>query len=214
MVQKRKNRTARHAWSPAYIDSGLIGAYILGVIIFAVWISYITQAVIAPWWLGTSIVAVTLYEMMILWLIRQYWEADKIFAIFTSNIVCLSLVFLIVELVTQVRLPTDLPAFSVLVYLSGIEATSVNPGVVAVSYALIAVFSGLIVMSLYALVDNTAAVTRLKRALMLDKIDLAIDSFLDRYSFWMLNRRYPWFVTPQVLLVLLLAVVVGLAALL
>lgn len=199
----------RHAMSPAYIDSSLVTGYLLGVILFSVWIAAITQNVINPVWLGVATASVAIYQMLIYWLLRQYWEPDKIFFIFTTNIASLSIILLAVGLMTGIQLPADLPVFSVIIWLAGLQATVYDPGLVAVSYALIALITGLLGVFFVALFDDSPVIMKLKKVLGLARLDLLVDKALDKYSFWMDRGSRAWLVTPLVLLILLSVIVVG-----
>ncbi len=207
-------KPVRYKKSDAYIDSSQVAGFLFGVIIFAAWIAYATRGVIAPWWLGTSIVVVTLYQMTIFWLIRQYWEPDKILGIFTSNIVCLGLIFALISYVSGVTLPTDLPILNFTLFLAGIEATSIQPGAVALSYAALALWVGLVGAFIVMLVDGSKWFKKLMKLSGLSKLDLMIDWALDKYSLMMDQGDRAWLITPQIALVITLTVVVGLATLL
>lgn len=206
-------RVKRYKSSSAYIDSGLVGAYALGLAIFAIWIGINTAEHVPAWWLSSSIVAVGLYQVAIFWLVRQYWEADKIFFIFTTNLVCLGLILAGVGLVFDVHLPADLPILSTIIYLQGYEATSFSPGSVALSYSYIGLLTGLVSVFVFSLFEDSRPAKALKRWLHLDKVDLHADWLLDKLSYWLDEKRHPWLILPQILLVVLLVVVVGLAAL-
>jgi len=132
----------RFSYSSAYIDSGAIGAFMAGVLGFSVWISLDTSSLVSPLWLATSIVAVVVYQLSIFWLMRQYHEADRVFGIFTSNILCLSLVIFTVELVSGVTLPNQLPVLSPIAHSFGYQVEAFSPGSVALSYAVIAIMVG------------------------------------------------------------------------
>jgi hypothetical protein len=158
----------RYSWSPAYIDSGVVGAYVIGLVAFAVWIAAITAGVVSPIWLGVSIVAVGIYQIGIFWLIKQYFEADKIFMIFASNILCLGLILTFVETVFGVRLPVNLPILNMFVSYVGLQATSLSPGLVAISYAVVGMLTGGLVAFVYMFIDNAKPLMRIKKALLLD----------------------------------------------
>ncbi len=207
-------RQKRHSFSTAYIDSTLVVAFIIGLVAFAVWIAWETANVINPWWLGGSIIAIGIYEMIILWFMRQYWDVHRIFIIFIINIICLGLILSFVGYVFNVRLPVDLPILNVTLYLAGIEATSFSPGSVAISYTVIGLFSGYITMFISMAVENTQPVKKIKKWLKLDQLDLIIDSKLDDNSFLLENSSFFWVIAPIALLVLLNVVVVGTASLL
>lgn len=205
-----KNRK-RYKRSSAYIDSGMISAGFIGVLIFAFWIGFETREAIAWWWLSLAIVTITVYQMMIFWLIKQYNEVDKIFGIFISNLLCLSLILILVNVAIDVQLPIGLPTYSIFLYLYGYAAFSTEPGVVALSYGALGLLSGAIVACIYHLVDDTSLATRVKHWLRLDEFDLLIDLALDRFSLWIDTARYSWVVVPQILLVIVLTIVIGLA---
>lgn len=206
-------RTKRHTYSTAYIDSTLVVAFIAGLVAFAVWIAWQTAGVINPWWLGGSIIAIGLYQMIIFWLMRQYWDVHRIFIIFALNIVCLGLILALVGFVFDVQLPVDLPILNTTLYLAGIEATSYSPGSVAISYTVVGLFCGYFVMIAAMFVENTRWAKKVKKWLRLDRLDLAIDTKLDDGAFAVENTWYVWLITPIVLLVLLNIVVVGSASL-
>lgn len=203
----------RHASSPAYIDSTMVVLFIFGAAVFAAGIAYATRNTISPLWLGPSIMAIVLYEMVILWLIRQYWEVNRIMFIFMTNIVCLSLIFAFFEFILNVRLPTDMPVLNYILYSYGIQAESVSPGIVAMSYAELALICGLIALFNAVWIERLPGYEWAKRKLRLDALDYVIDRRLDDYSFWMDNGKRAWLITPQILLVITLAVIIGLAAL-
>ena len=209
MIQKQ-----RYSYSTAYIDSTLVVAFIAGLVAFAVWIAWQTAGVINPWWLGGSIIAVGIYEMIIFWLMRQYWDVHRIFIIFIINVVSLGLILGFVGIVFGVRLPVDLPILNVTYYLAGIEATSFSPGAVALSYTVVGLFSGFIVMLIAIAIEDTRLAKRLKKQLKLDKLDLVIDTKLDDNSFFLENSSMFWVIAPIVLLIVLNVVVVGSASLL
>jgi len=56
--------------------------------------------------------------------------------------------------------------------------------------------------------------SRMIKLLRLDRLDLLIDYYLDRHSIWLDSHSFGWFALPQILLVAVLAIVVGLAAVL
>ncbi|MFZ1250375.1 MAG: hypothetical protein WAR37_02925 [Candidatus Microsaccharimonas sp.] len=206
--------TKRTPYSTAYIDSTLVVAFLAGLVAFAVWIAWQTAGVINPWWLGGSIIAVGIYQMLIFWVMQQYWEADRILGIFTTNIVCLGLILGLVGVVFGIRLPVDLPILNFTLYLAGIEATSFSPGAVALSYGFIGLIVGIVVALIVATFENSRFIKHLKQLLRLDRLDLRIDLLLDRYSFWMENySKTAWIVTPTVLLIIVTVLVVGSAAL-
>lgn len=207
-------KPVRYERSDAYIDSSQIVAFLFGVVVFSSWIAYQTREVISPWWLGVSIVIVTIYQMVIFWLIRQYWEPDKILGIFTSNLMCLGLIFALVSFVTGITLPTDLPILNFTLYLAGIQATSIQPGAVALSYAVLAIWVGLVAMFVFGLVDRTKAFKKIMKVTGLSRVDLHVDWLLDKYSLIMDQGDKAWLITPQAALIVTLTVVVGLAALL
>lgn len=207
-------KATRFKTSEAYIDSSMIVAFMLGVAVFAAWIVYETRDVIAPWWLGPSIFTVVIYQMTIFWLIRQYWEVNKILGIFTSNLICLGLILALVSYVTGITLSTDLPVLNIILYLAGIEATSIQPGAVALSYATLALFAGLIAAVIIRLFDRTKAFKRLMQTTGLAKIDLYVDWLLDKYALMMDQGERAWLITPQIALIITILIVVGLAALL
>lgn len=111
-------------------------------------------------------------------------------------------------------LPTALPVLNVTLSLLGYsDVTSIDPGAVALAYGLLGLFAGGIVMVVYSVIDDQKGVMRLKRWLHLDRLDLQIDQTLDRYSFWMEGHPLAWLIAPQLLLIMVVTVVVGLAAL-
>lgn len=204
---------SRHAWSPAYVDSTMVVLFILGAAIFSFGIAYATRFTISPLWLGPSIMAIVLYQLAILWLIRQYWEVNRIMFIFTTNVICLGLIFGFFEFIFSVRLPTDMPVLNYILHAYGITVTSLSPGVVALSYATVAILSGGIMLLNAVWIERLPGYEKVKRLLRLDTIDLLIDHRLDSYSFWMDRGEKAWLMTPQVLLVATLVVVLGLAVL-
>lgn len=203
----------RYASSPAYVDSTMVVLFIFGAAVFAGGIAYMTRTTISPLWLGPSIMAIVLYEMAILWLLRQYWEINRIMFIFMTNVVCLSLIFMFFEFVMNARLPTSMPILNYILYAHGIKAESVSPGLVAMSYAELALICGLIGLFNAVWIERLPGYEWAKRTLRLDRLDYVIDRRLDDYSFWMDKGNLSWLVTPQILLVITLAVVIGLAAL-
>jgi hypothetical protein len=209
MIQQK-----RYSESSAYIDSTLVAAFVIGLIAFATWIAFETSSVINPLWLGGSIIAVGIYEMIIYWLMRQYWDVHRIFIIFIINIVSLGLILGLVGIVFDVRLPVDLPVLNFTLYLSGIEATSFSPGAVALSYTVIGLFSGYVVMLIAMLIENTRPAMKIKQWFKLDRLDYIIDTKLDKHSFFLENTSFFWLVAPIILLVALNVVVVGSASLL
>lgn len=206
-------RRQRNSYSGAYIDSTLVAAFIIGLVAFAVWIAYETSAVINPWWLGGSIAAIGIYQMLIFWVMRQYWDVHRIFIIFIINIISLGLILGLVGLIFNVRLPVDLPILNVTLYLAGIEATSFSPGAVALSYSVIGILSGSIAAFIAMLVENTRPVVKVKKWLKLDTLDLIIDNKLDDNAFFLENDALFWMAVPTILLVIINVVVVGSAAL-
>lgn len=207
-------RKQRYSSSDAYIDSTQVAAFIIGLVAFAIWIAWATAQVINPWWLGGSIIAIGVYEMIILWFMRQYWDVHRIFIIFLMNILSLGLILSLVEVVFNVRLPVDLPILNLTFSLAGIEATSLSPGAVALSYAIIGLISGFISVFIAAVVENTRLAKNIKTWLKLDQLDLAIDTKLDNNSFWLENSSFFWLIAPIALLIALSVVVVGSASLL
>lgn len=208
---QRKQRLSK---STAYIDSGAVGAYFIGVLAFATFVAVATADVISPWWLSGSIIAVATYQLLIFWLILQAWEINKIFGIFTLNILSLSIVFFLVETVFSVQLPIDLPVLNVIVSAYGLSAESMSPGSVALSYSVLALLVGTIVSGLYSVIDNIKPTMKLKRLLGLDKVDEFIDHTLERFSAFIDVKPFAWVGTPLVLLAVLLVIVVGGASLL
>jgi hypothetical protein len=203
----------RFAKSSAYIDSGLVAGYVLAGALFAGWIAYETRFVINPIWLGGSIMVVLLYQLMIYWLLLQYFEVDRIMTIFTLNIVSLLLIVWLVGAVAHINLPTSLPVLTWAGSVTGQSILSSDPGWVALSYSVIAVLCGTAGVTLVALVETLPGVAQLKRKLALDKIDLLIDVLLHRLSGWVLLNASAWVMLPLSLLAGLLVLVVGGAAL-
>lgn len=207
-------KPTRFKVSSAYIDSGLVTAFLVGVVSFSVWIGYETRAVIPMWWLSPSIIAVVVYQMLIFWLLLQYWEADRVLFIYTSNIVCLGLILGLVSHFWDVTLPLSLPILNLsasMMQVYGLE--SFDPGAVALSYGAIGLGCGLLLLLSYGFIDRLAFIKNASTSLGLDKIDLRIDVLLDHLSTWIAHGSYGWIVIPQVLLVITVTVVVGLAAL-
>lgn len=203
----------RFAKSSAYIDSGLVAGYVLAGALFAGWIAYETRFVINPIWLGGSIMVVLLYQLMIYWLLLQYFEVDRIMTIFTLNIVSLLLIVWLVGAVAHINLPTSLPVLTWAGSVTGQSILSSDPGWVALSYSVIAVLCGMAGVTLVALVETLPGVAQLKRKLALDKIDLLIDVLLHRLSGWVSLNASAWVMLPLSLLAGLLVLVVGGAAL-
>lgn len=208
------DKLKRFATSSAYIDSSMIGGFMLGVLVFAGWIGYETGQLVSPAWLTVSIVAVVLYQITIFWLILQYWEPDRILGIFTSNLICLGLIVMLVELVSGVVLPNHLPVLSVLAHTAGYSVTSFSPGAVAISYAVIALIVGLLAAGLMSWIEKLPLYSLIIKRTGLAKLDLMIDYHLDKFSVWLDVHKYGWLVVPQVLLAIMLVLVVGLAAIL
>lgn len=208
----KKTSQKRYNYSPAYIDSGIVTAYFTGVIAFAVWIAWQTADVISPVWIALSIVAISSYQMGIFWLLRQYWEIDRIFSIYINNITCLGLYFLAAEYITDVKLPVELPIINLTLYLMGVEATSLSPGAVALSYSLVAIICGAIVAVVIGMFEDSGWMKKVKHTIGLERIDFMIDKVLDKLSFWMDRTSYEWLSIPLVMLVGVLVVVIGLAA--
>lgn len=204
----------RFTTSSAYIDSGMIGAFILGVAVFALWIALETGQLVSPYWLGISIVSIVIYQLAIFWLILQYWEADRILGIFTSNVLCIGLIIALVEFISGVNLPNRLPVLSVIAHNFGYSMESFSPGAVAFSYAVIALFAGLIALGFMVAIERLSIYRYIVKLFHLDKVDLALDYYLDKLSIWLDEHAYGWLIVPQVLLVTLLTIVVGLAAVL
>lgn len=208
MIQEK-----RKIHSAAHIDSTLVAAFIVGLVTFATWIAWETSGVINPWWLGGSIIALGIYQLMIFWMMSQYWDAHRIFTIFTINIASLGLLLGLIGLVLDIRLPVDLPVLNATLHIAGIEATSFSPGAVALSYTVAGLFVGYIFLLIAMLVENTRPIVRLKSVLKLDRLDHAIDNSLDAHGFWLENSRLFWIGAPMLLLAIVAAIVVGAASL-
>ncbi len=193
----------------AHVDSTLVVMFSIGVVLFATWIAYETRNVISPYWLGSSIAVLALYQLAILWMLRQSWEIDRIMTIFSINILSLSTIMNTVSYVLNVSLPTNLPFHSVLIHLAGIEASSTSPGTVALSYTMIAVIVGSVVMVIAGLVEDTKPVCRVKRLLKLDKLDLRIDLALEKVSGRLEDVPAAWLVVPLGLMAVAMIVVIG-----
>lgn len=203
----------RFAKSSAYIDSGLVTGYVLAAAVFAAWIAYETRFVINPVWLGGSIMVVVAYQLMIYWLLLQYFEVDRIMTIFTINIVSLLLIVWLVGVVTHINLPATLPVLTWAGSVTGQTILSSDPGWVALSYSAIAVFCGVIGVVMAGLVEAFPGVAALKQKLALDKADLLVDVLLHRLSGWVSLNASAWVMLPLALLAGLLVLVVGGAAL-
>ncbi len=113
-----------------------------------------------------------------------------------------------------VTLPTDLPILNFTLFLAGIEATSIQPGAVALSYAVLAIWVGLFFTLIVMLVEGSKPFKKLMKVTGLSKLDLLVDWALDKYSLFMDQGDRAWLITPQIALIITLTVVVGLAALL
>jgi hypothetical protein len=203
----------RFARSTAYIDSGLVAGYALGGALFATWIAYETQHVINPIWLGGSIGVVLLYQLMIYWLLLQYFEVDRIMTIFTINIVSLLLIVWFVGAIAHINLPTSLPVLTWIGGVTGQAILSSDPGWVAMSYSVLAVCCGAVGLFVVSLIEELPGTTWLKRKMRLDHVDLWIDTTLHRLSGWVTVNTLAWVLLPMSLLAILLALIVGGAAL-
>lgn len=202
----------RHKVSSAHIDStGAVG-FVVGALACSIFIAAISWRVVNPWWLGTAMMAVALYEIVIIWAMNQFWDTTRIFAVFLVNMASLSLIIGLVPLFFEIELPQALPVLGFWTQY-GLEITLKNPGVVAVSYSSLAIMCGLFSQTAFVLLEKASIVTKIKRTLRLGTIDLWVDVMLDRFAFWMDTASKPWFLVPLVLLVILCVIVVGSAAL-
>jgi hypothetical protein len=202
----------RHKVSSAHIDStGAVG-FVVGALACSIFIAAISWRVVNPWWLGTAMMAVALYEIVIIWAMNQFWDATRIFGVALVNLASLLLIIGLVPLFFQVELPHALPILGVWTQY-GLEITLKNPGVVAVSYSTLAIISGSIGYVAFLLLEKASIMSKIKHTLRLGAVDLWVDVMLDRFAFWMDTASKPWFLVPLVLLIALCAVVVGSAAL-
>lgn len=210
---KTMQKIRRFAKSSAYIDSGLVVGYALGGALFTVWIAYETRHVINPIWLGGSIAVVLLYQLMIYWLLLQYFEVDRIMTIFAINIASLLLIVWFVGAVAHINLPTILPVLTWIGGVTGQAILSSDPGWVAISYSVLALCCGVAGLFTVSLFEELPGASWLKRKMRLDQVDLWIDTTLHRLSGWVSLDTFAWVLLPMSLLAILLALVVGGAAL-
>lgn len=213
-IAKITQTLRRLAKSSAYIDSGLVAGYMLGGALFAGWIAYETRFVINPVWLGGSILVVLMYQLMIYWLLLQYFEVERIMGIFTINIVSLLLIVWLVGAVAQINLPTSLPVLTWVGGVTGQSILSSDPGWVALSYSVIAMLCGIAGTCVMTVIEMVPLAEWAKRRMRLDRADLWIDVTLHRLSGWVALRELAWILFPLSLLSGLLVLVVGGAALL
>lgn len=211
-MKKRPSTLKRHKTSSAHIDSTVAVGFIVGALVCSIFIATISWRVVNPWWLGTAMMAIAIYQMIILWAMHQFWDATRIFGVFLVNLMSLSLIIGLVPLFFQIELPQALPILGVWTQY-GWEITWANPGAVATSYAVLAALSGVAGQVVFMLLEKLPIMSSMKRTLRLYAIDLWIDVTLDKFAFWMDTASRPWFLVPFVLLIVLCGVVVGGAAL-
>lgn len=206
--QKSATKLKRHKTGSAYIDSTLAVGFLLGVLACSIFIASISWRAINPWWLGTAMATVAIYQMMIIWIINQYWDPFRIMGVFLINIAYLAIIIGIVPMIFQVQLPQALPILGGWTQY-GITILLTNPGAVAISYGVLAMYAGGAFMFIFSYIEKIPGVARAKKALRLDVVDLWVDVLLDRFAFWIDTQSRPWFLVPLILLVTLCAIVVG-----
>ena len=202
-------RLKRFRMPGAHIDSTLVVAYAVGVIAFAVSVAYATRGVISPYWLGTTIVALALYQLAIFWVMLQSWEIDRIMTVFVINILSLGIIMSAISYLLNISLPVDLPVLSIMVHLAGIEATSASPGAVGLSYATLAIQVGLLLMIVVSQIENMRYIDRAKKILRLDEVDLRADIALEKISGSLEDVPGTWLIAPLGLMVIAMLVVIG-----
>jgi hypothetical protein len=202
----------RFRTSTAYIDSYQAGIYVLFAAFIAGWIAYETRYVINPWWLGGSIIVIFVYILLVLWLLAQFNDADRIFATYTTGIICFGMIVSLVAYVSGVQLPTSLPVLSLYAYFLNSSLTSFDPGMVAISYAFIVGAAALLIAVPFTLLDNTRPVRKMITWFKLDRLDYVIDTTLDQFGYWVDTGKYGWALVLVGMLSVVCLIVVGGAA--
>ena len=199
--------------SPAYIDSLATGLYIGVGLLIALWFAVILRDIVNPYWLGISIATVFLYLGFMLWLMRQFTSTTRIFIIALFGVVSLGLLCSLVGFITGVRLPNDLPIVQY-IHFFPVQTTTYDPGAVAVFYAFFAHIAATLITIPLLAIRNTKRVRASISKSPVAKVDLFIDVLLDKFSFHIDTASHSWITVFVASLLIVLAVVIGLGAIL